>query len=107
MDFKDKVKYIRQRLNLSQKDLALQLGLDYCTINKWEKGACAPQINKEQIFYRFCKEHGIDFAKSSEVTEKLKILIGKLEELEDVKQSIGNQIKSILNEINKLINMEK
>ncbi len=107
MDFKDKVKFIRQRLNLSQKELALQLGLDYCTINKWENGACAPQIKKEQIFYRFCKEHGVDFVKSSEVTDKLKILISKLEELDALKQTLEKQIESILNEIKQLVNDEK
>lgn len=72
MEFKDKVKYVRKQLHLTQTELATQCGLDFTTINKWENGINSPQLIKSQIFFDFCKAHGIDFDEIESSTAKSK-----------------------------------
>ena len=38
MEFKDKVKFVREKLCLSQQDLAKAAGISFNTINRWENG---------------------------------------------------------------------
>lgn len=77
MEFKDKVKYVRAQLSLTQKELANLIGVDYCTVNKWENGS-NPQILKSQKFYQFSKSRGIDFDKFEIITAKPKPHVEKV-----------------------------
>ncbi len=103
MEFKDKVKYVRQRLNLSQNELALMLGVDYCTVNKWEKGVYKPQPEKERIFSVFCKEHNIDFDELSSAADELEKLNCELSVLEEQKALITERIKQTIQNIALLV----
>ena len=38
MLFKDKIKYVREKLCLSQQDLAIETGISFNTINRWKNG---------------------------------------------------------------------
>ena len=38
MEYKDKVKFVRQKLMLSQADFAKKLGVAFSTVNEWENG---------------------------------------------------------------------
>ena len=38
MKFKNKVKFVREKLCLSQQDLAKATGISFNTINRWENG---------------------------------------------------------------------
>lgn len=54
MDFKDKVKYVRKALNISQEELARELGVSFATINRWESGKSLPSYDKIKLFNDFC-----------------------------------------------------
>ncbi len=40
------VKNLREKVNITQKDLALSLGVDTSTVTKWETGAAMPRADK-------------------------------------------------------------
>jgi DNA-binding transcriptional regulator YiaG len=61
MDFKDKVKAVRLKVMMSQHDFAKELGLAYCTINRWEQGKNEPNFKAQRIFYEYCQKKGITF----------------------------------------------
>ena len=59
MSFSEKVKYVRTKLNLSQEDLARELGVSFATINRWENGSYNPSRLAKKAFDDFCKENNI------------------------------------------------
>ena len=61
MTFAEKVKLARSRLQISQKDLAKQIGVSRITVNRWESQGLQPQFLTEQRFETFCSAHGINF----------------------------------------------
>jgi len=61
MNFGDKVKEVRGRLRLTQKQLADKLEVKYYTVNRWEMGHHAPSFLASRKFDDFCKENGITF----------------------------------------------
>lgn len=61
MEFKDKVKYVREKLHLSQVDLAKSCGVAFNTLNRWEKGVRKPTYVAIRKFYTFCESKGIIF----------------------------------------------
>lgn len=61
MEFKEKLIYIRARLNLSQTDLAKILNVSYVTICRWECGKVTPTKKAEYAVEQLCKEKGISF----------------------------------------------
>ncbi len=60
MEFKDKVKYARKKLYLSQEMLAKELGVAFATVNRWESGRCTPNYRSQRAFADFCKANGLD-----------------------------------------------
>ncbi len=103
MEFKDKVKYVRRRLNLSQNELAQKLGVDYCTVNKWENGKYKPQPEKERIFNNLCEECNINFNELTSAVTELESLGTELSVLEEQKALIQEQIKQTIDKIALLI----
>jgi putative transcriptional regulator len=64
-DLPRKIKTIRQKLGLSQEELAQKLGVSFTSVNRWENGQTKPsKLAKKQIDL-LCKK-----------TEKLKDLVG-------------------------------
>lgn len=61
MEFKDKLIYARAVLNISQTELALEMGVSYSTINRWESGKVKPSKKAVIAFDIFCKNKGIKF----------------------------------------------
>lgn len=61
MDFSEKVKYVRVNLNLSQEDLARELGVSFATINRWENGSYNPSRLAKKAFEDFCNTKNIKF----------------------------------------------
>lgn len=61
MDFKDKLIYIRAKLNLTQSELAEKLGVSYPTISRWELGKVMPTRKAMVVFTNFCLENNIKF----------------------------------------------
>jgi len=66
MDFSQKIRYVREKLNISQEDLARALNVSYATINRWENAKNKPVRMARVAFDDFCEKHGISF----EDTEK-------------------------------------
>ena len=61
MEFKKKVLFVRAKLNLSQMDMAKELGVSFQTINRWELGKVSPTKKAEYAFELYCKERDIKF----------------------------------------------
>lgn len=61
MEFKDKVKFARQKLMLSQADFAKKLGVAFSTVNEWENGVRRPNYIMQRKFAAFCEENDIVF----------------------------------------------
>ncbi len=59
MEFKDKVKYVRKKLYLSQEMMAKELGVAFATVNRWEAGRCHPNYKAQKAFADFCTANGI------------------------------------------------
>ena len=37
MDFQDQIKFVRMHLQLSQEELARQMGISFATVSRWER----------------------------------------------------------------------
>lgn len=60
MDFRDKLLYVRIKLNLSQTELAKKLNVSFSTINRWETGKVPTNRKAELALEIFAKENNID-----------------------------------------------
>ena len=60
MDFKDKLVYVRAKLNLSQTELAKKLNVSFPTISRWENGKTKPTKKALVVFKEFCKANHIE-----------------------------------------------
>lgn len=56
MEFKEKVIYIRAKLNLSQTDLAKILNVSYVTICRWECGKVTPTKKQNMQLSNYVKK---------------------------------------------------
>lgn len=61
VEYKDKVKFVRQKLMLSQADFAKKLGVAFSTVNEWENGVRHPNYIMQRKFAAFCEENNIVF----------------------------------------------
>jgi DNA-binding transcriptional regulator YiaG len=57
MEFAEKVRYVRNQLNISQEYLARALNVSYATINRWENAKTTPNKMAQDVFYAFCEKH--------------------------------------------------
>lgn len=64
MDFSAQVKYIRMALQLSQTELAAQMGVSYATVSRWERENRKPQLALLGKFYSFCLRSGMELITS-------------------------------------------
>ena len=60
MDFPDIVKAAREKLGMSQEELARALNISFATINRWENGKTHPNKLTETVFLDFCVKQGLD-----------------------------------------------
>jgi putative transcriptional regulator len=60
MDFPGAVKLVREKLSMSQEELAHALNISFATINRWENGKTHPNKMAKSVFFAFCEQHGID-----------------------------------------------
>ncbi|MGD9579581.1 MAG: helix-turn-helix transcriptional regulator [Syntrophorhabdus sp.] len=54
--FSDLVKDVRKQLNMSQEELAHELGVSFATINRWENEKTSPSRLARTQFDIFCKK---------------------------------------------------
>ena len=63
MTLSEKVKYVRAKLRLTQKELSKKTGIPENTIVKWEtEQTTKPQMSNYGKFLDFCELNGIDFS---------------------------------------------
>lgn len=58
--FSNQVKYVRKKMDLSQKKFADLLGVSFATINRWENSKNEPSQLAKNSFYDFCENNFID-----------------------------------------------
>ena len=51
---------IRERMNVSQEELAKLIGISFATVNRWENGQSSPNKAAQLRLYDVCKEHKVD-----------------------------------------------
>jgi DNA-binding transcriptional regulator YiaG len=64
MELSKKVRLVREKLEISQEDLARALNVSYATINRWENSKTKPTRLALGVFDDYCKKHGIKFDES-------------------------------------------
>lgn len=81
---RDLILEIRNRLNVSQEDLARLIGISYATVNRWENGHSVPSKATQLRLYEVCKDRGVDLEE---------IIWSKIErEVRDLKDRSGRVI---------------
>jgi ribosome-binding protein aMBF1 (putative translation factor) len=60
MNFPSIVKKAREKLGMSQEEMAHALKISFATINRWENGKTHPNKMAKFVFFAFCKEHDIE-----------------------------------------------
>ena len=66
MDFSQKIRHVREKLNMSQEDLARALNVSFATINRWENAKNKPVRMARVAFDEFCAKHDIAFGESED-----------------------------------------
>lgn len=60
LTFPEQVKAVRFFLQLTQTELAKQIGISYATISRWERENRTPHLAMVGKFYSFCMRNGIE-----------------------------------------------
>ena len=69
MEFSTKVKYVRQKLFLTQKELADKCGVSLLTVSRWEREDRKPRLASVGKFIAYCESQGISFENDKENDE--------------------------------------
>lgn len=56
INYAELIKQYREKMFLSQRDLAEQLGISYVTVNRWETGKFDPTIKMKKKLYEMFKK---------------------------------------------------
>lgn len=59
MDYSKLIKELREKLILSQAELAELLGVSFASVNRWEMGHHEPTIKLKRKIVVLCKKHKI------------------------------------------------
>lgn len=63
MDYATAVKNLRQKLLVSQSELAKMLGVSFATVNRWERGRFEPNYKAKRKLQGLFKKYGITLEK--------------------------------------------
>lgn len=61
MDYKFLIRELRNKLVLSQEELANLLGVSFASVNRWENGHHEPTIKVKRKILELCKENKIKY----------------------------------------------
>ena len=56
INYSELIKQYREKMFLSQRDLADELGISYVTVNRWETGKFDPTIKMKKKLYDLFKK---------------------------------------------------
>lgn len=60
MKYKDMIKALREKLIISQDELAKILGVSFVSVNRWENGHHEPTIKVKRKLVQLLRENGIE-----------------------------------------------
>lgn len=60
MGIREQLVAARAKCNLTQEELAKELGVSFSTVNRWECGRSKPTRKALFIFKEFCKKRGVE-----------------------------------------------
>jgi len=60
MQYSEKIKVLRKHLNMSQEDLARELGVSFATVNRWESGKSKPSKLAQKAIDLFCDKYSLE-----------------------------------------------
>ena len=66
LTFPEQVKTVRVLLQLTQTELAEQIGISYATVSRWERENRTPHHAMVVKFYSFCMRNGIEIKATKE-----------------------------------------
>lgn len=66
IDYQKAVKELRDKLILTQSELANLLGVSFASINRWERGQNKPTIAAKRKIVELCNEHKIEIEEAKE-----------------------------------------
>ncbi len=61
MTYSEKVKNARERLLLTQDEMAIELGVNAITVCRWETGKSEPNMKAKKAIRDFCIKNGLNF----------------------------------------------
>ncbi len=61
MNYSELIRNLREKMLLTQEELAKNLGVNSITVCRWETGKCEPNIKAKKAIRDFCKNHGFPF----------------------------------------------
>lgn len=56
----EKIKEIRLKLFMTQKEFADKLGVHYMVVSNWERNKEIPHLRNQKKIFELCKENGIE-----------------------------------------------
>jgi len=59
MEYSNKIKLIREKMILTQEELALALGVSSVTVCRWETGKCEPTIKIKKVIKRYIEDNNL------------------------------------------------
>ncbi len=60
MNFSERVKAVRNQLQITQEELAHKLGVSFATVNRWESGSYKPSKMGQRVFEEFIEKNNIN-----------------------------------------------
>lgn len=64
MTFSERVKAVRNQLEITQEELAHKLGVSFATVNRWESGSYKPSKMGQRVFEEFVEKNNIDLGEN-------------------------------------------
>ena len=64
--FPEQIKLVRMSLQLTQEELARQMGVSYATVSRWERENRKPQLATLGKLYSFCQRNGIELVSQTD-----------------------------------------
>jgi putative transcriptional regulator len=63
MSYADTIKALREKLLLTQTELAAKLGVSYASVNRWENGKCEPTMKIKRKIRELLVKNNIEVTK--------------------------------------------
>ena len=61
MDYRKIVKQLREKMLLSQQEMAKELGVSFATVNRWGNGHHEPNFKEKRKLHDLRKKYHVDF----------------------------------------------